>query len=217
MQQIDLDAIAQRLAEALRCDHETLCLQLVKLLANGCPVSREQLVEALHVTHKELQAALACLSDAEFDQKGNIVGWGLTLNPTPHRFIVNGQTLFTWCALDALTYPALLKFPAHVESRCPITGAKVTLSVMLTGIENLVPSNAVVSLIIPESSQASDCDRETFCNQGYFFISPETASVWQASHQNALILSIHNAYQLGQMVAKYRYKELRENVRTVFP
>ncbi len=38
----------------------------------------------------------------------NVVGWGLTFIPTPHRFRVNGHTFYTWCALDALTIPALL-------------------------------------------------------------------------------------------------------------
>jgi len=206
MQIVDLDAVAQQLANALHGDHERLCFELVQLLVNGHPVSKEQLVAALHVTHEELQAALACLSDAEFDEQGNIVGWGLTLIPTLHRFQVNGLKLFTWCAVDALTYPALLKLPAHVESRCPITGDYVTLSITPTGIENLLPSNAVVSLKIPESSHVCDCDREAFCNQSYFFSSLHAASVWQATHKGTLILSVENAYLVGQMVATYRYE-----------
>src|SRR5205085_7506414 len=126
--------------------------------------------------------------------------------PTPHRFQVNGLTLYTWCALDALTYPALLKQRAHVESACPITGRQVALSITPTGIEDLAPASAVVSLVIPASTAACDCDRAAFCNQGHFFSSREAASAWQAPHQNALILSVQDAYQLGLMLAQYRYE-----------
>ncbi len=208
MQQADLTAIARRLATSLRGANDAFCLQIVRLLAFGRPVSREQLAAALHVPLAEIHAVLRQLSDVEFDESGNIVGWGLTLIPTPHRFQINGQTLFTWCALDALTYPALLHLPARVASPCPITSTQVTFFVTSEGIKDLEPTNAVVSLVIPELSQTCDCCREDFCDQVHFFNSLETASVWQASHREALILSVDDAYQIGQMVAKYRYETL---------
>jgi hypothetical protein len=40
--------------------------------------------------------------DTEYDAHGRVVfGSGLTLRPNPHRFEVDGRTLYTWCALDA--------------------------------------------------------------------------------------------------------------------
>ena len=206
MQTSSLELLARQLADSFRCEDEALCRQLLRLLASGHSVSQERLAASLQMTTDQVKAALARLSDTEFDEGGNIVGWGLTLIPTPHRFQVNGLTLYTWCALDALTYPALLKQRARVESACPITGRQVALSITPTGIEDLAPASAVVSLVIPASTAACDCDRAAFCNQGHFLSSREAASVWQASHQNALILSVQDAYQLGLMLAQYRYE-----------
>lgn len=44
-------------------------------------------------------AVLRQMSDVAYDEVGNIVGFGLSLVPTAHQFTVNGQTLYTWCAL----------------------------------------------------------------------------------------------------------------------
>jgi alkylmercury lyase len=74
------------------------------------------------MTVEQVAEVLAGLADLEVDQSGNVVGWGLTFIPTPHRFRMNGQQFYTWCALDALTYPALLRLPAGVESSCPVRG-----------------------------------------------------------------------------------------------
>lgn len=201
-----LDVLARRLADRLRCDHEALCLQLMRLLACGQPVSRKRLAAVLQMSQEDVNEALTHLADAEFDEAGNIIGWGLSLVPTSHRFHLNDRLLYTWCALDALIYPALLKQRVQVESSCPVTGASVTLSITPNGIENLTPASAVVSLVIPASRAACECDRAAFCNRGHFFCSRGAASVWQVTHQDALILTVQDAYQLGQLIAIYRYE-----------
>ena len=72
-----------------------------------------------HCSLKEIQAVLPS-SDVEVDQAGNIVGWGLSLVSTPHRFHLGENTLSTWCALDALMLPALIGRTA--EARLPMPG-----------------------------------------------------------------------------------------------
>lgn len=61
---------------------------------------------------------LADLPDLETDVQGHIVGSGLTLRPTPHRFTIDGRQLYTWCALDTLIFPAVLGQVATVEAPC---------------------------------------------------------------------------------------------------
>ena len=138
------------------------------------------------------------------DQSGNVVGWGLTLIPTLHRFQVNGHTFYTWCALDALTYPALLQVVASVESSCPVSGAPVTLSVTPTGVHDLTPASAIVSVVIPEQGSSCNCDRGSFCSQSLFFRSRRDALLWQASSPSARLLSVADAYQVGHLLARYR-------------
>ena len=149
---------------------------------------------------------LACLADLEVDHRGNVVGWGLTLIPTSHRFQVHGRLLYTWCALDTLTYPILLHIPARVESSCPVSGKMVSLSVTPTGIGDLTPRGAVVSLVIPVQGQSCTCDRSSFCDQGHFFRSRREAVIWQKARPERRILSVEDAYRLGKLVVQYRYE-----------
>src|SRR5438128_2513469 len=146
MHDTELELLARQLADGLRGDHDAFCRELVRLLACGHPVTRERLASVLQMNAEQVTEVLAGLADLEVDPSGNVVGWGLTFIPTPHRFRVNGQQFYTWCALDALTYPALLQLTVGVESSCPVSGTPVTLSVTPAGVHDLTPPSAVVSL-----------------------------------------------------------------------
>ena len=103
MHKIELERLARQLAEGLRGDHDAFCREMVRLLARGHPVTPERLASALQMTAEQVAEVLAALTDLELDQSGNVMGWGLTFIPTPHRFLVQGQQFYTWCAIDALT------------------------------------------------------------------------------------------------------------------
>src|SRR5713226_3453055 len=205
MHPTSLELLARQLADGLRGDHDAFCRELVRLLACGHPITRERLATVLQMTAEQVAEVLASLADLEVDQSGNVVGWGLTFIPTPHRFRVHGHTFYTWCALDALTYPALLRLTADVESSCPVSGTPVTLSVMPTGVHDLTPASAVVSVVIPEQGNTCDGDRGSFCNQSLFFRSRRDALMWQAASPKARLLSVADAYQVGRLIARYRY------------
>lgn len=209
-----LELLARQLADGLRGDHDAFCRELVRLLASGHPVTRAHLATVLQMTAEQVAEVLACLSDLEVDLSGNVVGWGLTLIPTPHRFQVYGKPLYTWCAFDALTYPVLLNLPAYVESSCPSSGTEVSLSVTPIGICDLTPPGAVVSLVIPVQDQSCTCDRGSFCAQGHFFRSRRDAAVWQGARPGGRILSVEDAYRLGKLVVRYRYEGMTEHERT---
>ncbi len=162
MHPTSLELLARQVADGLRGDHDAFCRELVRLLASGRPVAREHLATVLQMTAEQVAEVLAGLADIELDPNGNVVGWGLTFVPTPHRFRVQGQTFYTWCALDALTYPALLQLTACVESSCPVSGAPVTLSITHAGVHDLAPASAIVSLVIPEQGSSCNGDRGSF-------------------------------------------------------
>jgi alkylmercury lyase len=134
-------------------------------------------------------------------RRGGLVGLGLTLRPTPHRFEVDGRTLFTWCALDTLVFPALLGTRARVTSPCPVTGVPVRVEVTAERVEEVEPADALVSLVVPE---AVDNIRRAFCHQVHFLSSPEAATRWRAGHPAGVTLPVAEAFQLGQMLASLR-------------
>jgi len=175
MHDTELELLARQLAEGLRGDHDAFCRELVRLLACGHPVTREHMATVLQMTAEQVAEVLASLADLEVDYSGHAVGCGLTFIPTSHRFRLNGQQFYTWCALDALIYPALLQLPASVESSCPVSGAPVMLSVTPTGVHDLTPASAIVSVVIPEQGSSCNGDRGSFCTQSLFFRSRRDA------------------------------------------
>jgi alkylmercury lyase len=205
MHDTELELLARQLADGLRGDHDAFCRELIRLLVRGHPVTREHLANILQMTSEQVAEVLAGLADLELDQSGNVVGWGLTLIPTPHRFQVNGKQFYTWCALDALTYPSLLRLPARVESSCRVSNTPVTLSVTPAGVHDLSPPSAVVSLVIPGQGGTCDGDRSSFCNQSLFFRSRREALIWHQSSPRSWLLPVADAYQVGRLVTQYRY------------
>lgn len=172
---------------------------LILLLAEGQAVSPARIAETLRRSPEEIETILRQMPSIELDQDGNVVGAGLTLRSTPHRFIVNSRTMFTWCALDALMFPGLLGQSVQVESPCVTTGIPVRMTVTLGGVEQVEPPEAVVSLVAPGAS--ADI-RHSFCDYVNFFSSSEAASAWLSEHPGATTLPVKEAYQLGRRLAK---------------
>src|SRR5260370_8975551 len=92
MHEKELELLARQLAEGLRGDHDALGREVVRLLARGHPVTPERLASALQMTPERVAAVLAGLAALAIDQGAHILGWGVTLIPTPHRFRMNEQT-----------------------------------------------------------------------------------------------------------------------------
>jgi alkylmercury lyase len=168
---------------------------LLQLLAQGEPVTVEQLAQATGRTPDQVREALAANPDTEYDEMGRITGSGLTQNPTPHHFEVDGRQLYTWCALDTLVFPAVLGRPAQVTSPCHATGTPIRLTVEPDQVTSVEPTTAVVSIVTPDAPASI---RTAFCNQVHFFATPDAAKDWLEGHPGATVLPVSDAYQLGQ-------------------
>jgi len=120
-------------------DEFKLIPPLVRLLAAGEPVTVEQLAEAGGWTVGEVRAQLARQPSVEWDGAGRIVGFGLTLRPTPHRFMFDGRTVYGWCASDILTFSALLSTDGVAESTCPVTGRPIRAELTPESVRRVDP------------------------------------------------------------------------------
>jgi len=209
MQQTQLEAIAQAVVQRQdRYQRNTpLFGQLVQLLVQGRPVAPELLARLLHSDLDDVRAILRAHPELEYDAQGNLVGSGLTLVPTMHQFQVEQRTLFAWCAFDTLTYPVELHLSAQVTSRCPVTGRSIQLMVTPEQVLDLDPGEAQVSLVVDVAPECCYNVREDVCNYGHFFASREAATPWQAAHQEAVILSVEEAYQVGKLVEGSRFRD----------
>jgi alkylmercury lyase len=201
MNQSSLDTLATRLATHLDCTQDVACRQIMRAMTEtGRPLAPVHLARRLQMSQEHLTAHLARVPDTEFDAQGQIVGWGLTLVPTPHQFVLPGRPLFTWCAFDTVLFPPLLALEAHVQSECSASGQPITFVATPRGITDLSPVTSVLSLILP--TERCDCVRGTFCQQSLFFRTEEAASPWMALHPEAVLLSVEEAAALGHITAR---------------
>jgi alkylmercury lyase len=169
------------------------------LLAGGKPASLEEIAAAAGKSPQEVRAALDRFPSAKWDEQSKFVGLGLTLQLTPHCLELEGHTLFAWCALDALLFPALLARPASIESPCRGTGDPVHIEVTPARIEAAEPPSAVVSIVAARDLATV---HSVACNNTHFFSSPEVASRWLEKHPEATILPVEDAFRLGRLIAQ---------------
>ena len=210
MQQPPLDTIVASLVKPRHREQKDLAHAILEQVAQGKPVEKAQLSAALHLPLEALEQRLVGLPDLEYDQQGRIVGWGVTLVPTRHRFRIQGQDLFTWCAFDTVLFPPQLGSEAQVHSTCPATGRTISFVATPDGsIKNLSQGTCVLSLLIP--TEQRNRGRAGFCEPSLFFWDEHAAARFLATHPDALLLSIEEAAYVGKRVAQHRMSSVSEN------
>jgi alkylmercury lyase len=182
-------------------EHRRIVVQTLQLLANGCPVPPDEIAIHLQVSPEQVVFILEGFG-AEFDKEGNVLGFGLTLVPTPHVYRANGHKLYTWCAADALEFPVMLKHTAHIESPDPISGEKIRVSVTPDRVERVEPESAVVSWV--DRIDVANI-RGSLCNYVHFFTSPETASKWIANHPGKTFYTVNDVYRAMKHMVQNKF------------
>lgn len=200
----DIPSLAGKLSDTLTSALPWIWQPLLRLLAQGHPVTIEQLASATGRPADAVHQVLAELPDTEYDEQGRIVGYGLTQRPTQHRFTVEGRQLYTWCALDTLLFPAALGRSAEVESPCYATGTPVRLTVQPDRVADVDPPTAVVSIVTPQQCTSV---RSAFCNEVHFFASPEAAQQRRSEHPGGTVLSVADADAAAREIARQRLSQ----------
>ena len=190
--------VAARLVEPAERSEEfaKLLLALLRELAKGRPVSSGALASTLGWSASRVVALLEQQPCTEYDEQGNVVGYGITLNETAHALEVDGQRLYTWCALDALMFPVMIGKAARVLSCCAASGHSVSLRVSPDGVRDLKPASAVVSF--PPADAVPDI-RRSFCCHVNFYAS--AAAACRSTHENMELVGAEEAFGLGRLIA----------------
>jgi alkylmercury lyase len=192
-------ALAQRLASASQTGVDAAVLvPMLNLLADGEPVPVPALAEAADLAEDDLRSRLAGVPDTEYDERGRILGQGLTLRPTRHRFRVRGNDLYTWCALDTLLFPVLLNETATIESTAPATGDTIRVTAGPDTVTSVEPETAVVSLVNPENLSSI---RSSFCTRVNFYATAEDAEAFLDAHPDGAVMAIRDAHAWARRFA----------------
>jgi len=199
---LNINELADRLVGAVAQPDgrsRRVAVKLYRLLAEGTPVPPVHLATAVNLPVETVGDILARYATF-FDDQGAIAGFGglSVAEMPPHRFRVAGQTLYTWCAWDSLFIPGILGKTADVTSRDPITHSPIALTVGPDGGKEVRPRSTVVSFLAPDRTFDRDVIAN-FCHFVHFFSSPETGDAWTAEHPGTFLLSVEDAFRLGQL------------------
>ncbi len=194
-------------------EEQRLGLEIYRQLAQGEPVLRSELAEALEAPTDTIDDLLGhpnlrCLTYT--DKQGRIIGFGgLAVREMPHRFKVDGRTLYTWCAWDSLFIPGIIDLEAEVESPAPGSSALVRLRVAPHRVEDVRPASAVMSFLLP-SAQTFQADVlkavASFCHFIFFFPDGDSAAAWTRRHPDTTVISVSDAFELGRRMVSARWR-----------
>lgn len=167
---------------------------LLRLVSKGEPVPIAALATEVDIPIHDIEQWLRRQPGTDWDDQGRLLGFGLTQRPTHHRLVLDGRTLYTFCAADALIFPALLGKVANVESRCAHSGQEIHVKVEPNAVVFADPEQTMVSHI---PGCLSSCDvRSTVCDHGVFYASAELALHWQEKHPNGMALPVGNFFNI---------------------
>jgi alkylmercury lyase len=167
---------------------------LYRLLSAGEPVTVSRLAAHTGADVEDLRVELTRHPGTDWDEHGRIVGFNLTLRPTPHTFTFDGRTVYAFCADGALELPVVLGRPGVVASPCRATGRLISVEVTPASVVAVDPPRAVVSKVRP--SAAVEDVRRDICGLGHFFSSSEAAAEWLANTPDGAVDPVGDEYQV---------------------
>jgi alkylmercury lyase len=200
----DIDELADRLSAAmprLDANEQRVAITLLRQLALGEPVNTGDVASAADLPEAQTAQTLARFSGVFRDEQRLIVGFmGLTVVEVGrHRIQLGGRALSAWCAWDTLFLPELLaEDTVRVTSRSPASDTEIALTVTPAGPSDVQPPETVVSLLLPDGEFDAGVI-ERFCHFVHFFSSPEDSEQWLTEHPGTFLLSLDDAYRLGQL------------------
>lgn len=201
MESMQLDRMSEAilgLHPPLEGTEQHLSLALYRLLAAGDAVSTEALAHAAGVERGQAEIALSGWPGVYRDARNRVIGyWGLTIAWTRHRMLVAGKRLYAWCAWDTLFLPELLGTAAHVESVCPVTGARIALEVAPDGVA-AEGERPLVSFVAPDPQKAAEDVVHNFCHFVHFFATERAGRKWALEHPSAILATLDEAWELGR-------------------
>ena len=187
---------------------QLVAVALYRQLAQGKPVSPGKVAENLGLSRDLVLNTLKGWPGVFYDGDKNVVGfWGIAQRETPHRFKVEGKQLYTWCAWDSLFIPQILGQTAYVESTCPTTGERISLTVSPDRVQEVSPAGLVVSFLTPDTPFDENVVL-SFCHYVLFFSSEEAGTKWTAEHKNTFLLSVEEAYQVGRLTNRAHFGDV---------
>jgi len=154
-------------------------LILNKYVTAGRTLNKKELAE--HV--EDVNDAISILRSNDmvvFDEDDEPVGaYPFSMEQRDHKLTVNGHTIYSMCALDALAVSPMFEVQTHIDSRCHVTGDRISIDQLDQSVLNR-DKNDDVHFGISWNSAANNCCATSLCTEMIFLKDNETAETWQS-------------------------------------
>ncbi len=185
-----------------------LTLALYRRLSIGLPVMQSALADDMNLPVNVVNTFISELpkSTMDTDRNSAIVAFGgLSLTPANHTFLIEDQTLHTWCVFDALFLPQLLGKSATCMTICPTTERQIKIELTPTAIASTDPSKPVMSIVAPDRDACCANLRGAFCDHVNFFADEDTFRQWAGNRTDVIGVSLDEAQELAHLRNHYTY------------
>tara|TARA_R110002049_G_scaffold303028_1_gene496992 strand:+ start:2651 stop:3250 length:600 start_codon:yes stop_codon:yes gene_type:complete len=160
-------------------------------LLKGNPIPIANYYDLVGLNREKADALLEMLG--ECNENNQITAFsGLSLTPTPYKFIVQNKTLYTWCALDAILFTEWLDVSSQIISHDPIDNAAIELNIEGDHLMSTDPYPLYISLV----DTMDNCNiKGSFCNHVSFWASEQTANQWLKDNPTGKIVTIDDFFE----------------------
>lgn len=210
MNRLTVEELADAMSAALRDlteEEGRVAVALYRTLVEGDPVTRGAIATRTGLPEERVAGILDAWPAVFRDKEGRVIGfWGLAISKMGHRFHVEGsKPIYAWCAIDPFLIVPVLGKSARVESKDPVTGEPVTMTITPDGVRDVSPPTAVLSFLVPQGELGHDVI-QTFCHYVLNFATEESGKQWTAEHEGTLLLTPEEGFEIGRRA----WRALRE-------
>lgn len=205
------DYLMRRLLAVNTSEMQMLSVTLYRLLGRGAPVARDQLGAACGTSGERVTQRLLEFppTTVAFDEGAAIIAFGgISLTPTHHRFVTKEVELYTWCVFDALFLPEILGKSATLITRCPSSGAELTVELAPGEVCAARPSDCVMSIVAPDDKACCDNLRTAFCDHVNLFKNEQTFRTWSQGRHDVGCVTLQEAQRFARRRNALRYPDV---------
>ena len=113
-----------------------------------------------------------------FDNKNEPVGaYPFTMEQREHKVEINGFTVHSMCALDALAISPMFNRRVHIDSNCSVSKENISIDQLNQQVFNK-EENKNLRFGINWNSAANNCCATSLCTEMIFLKDKETANKW---------------------------------------
>jgi len=148
-----------------------------------------------------IEEAINVLRDNDmvvFDQNDEPVGaYPFTMEQREHKVEVNGYTVHSMCALDALAISPMFDIGTHIDSICHVSGEHISIDQLDQAVLNM-DENKNLHFGINWNSATNNCCATSLCTEMIFLKDKETATTWLSQDaESRVVFTLNEAIDFG--------------------